>query len=173
MLFLFVLSIYFPELNLEETLSYIWDEYDQSQGVHQHTVGHHIQQLHLIGLAHFLYLCRNRYALKAKSYFIINFVLNSSFDLKKTCEIWSNIKEDMTFGNIIWGRLRFASAPVYLIFFWSVQSKSVRIYANQWCFICSCIQAITVYSDCHSVQNVQNPTWYIWKKLKISAIKKN
>ena len=97
MLFLFVLSIYFPELNLEETLSDIWDEYDQSQGVHQHTVGHQFQQLHLIGLALFLYLCINRYTLKAKSYFTINFVLNSSFDLKKTCEIWSKIEDDMTF----------------------------------------------------------------------------
>ena len=35
MVFLLVLSICLPQLILEETLSYIWDEYYQSLGVHQ------------------------------------------------------------------------------------------------------------------------------------------
>ena len=54
MLSLFVLSIYLPKLILEETLRYTWDEYYLPQRVHQHRVGHHIQQLHPRGLWHSL-----------------------------------------------------------------------------------------------------------------------
>ena len=61
MLFFLVLSICFPKLILEETLSYIWDEYDQPQGVYHHGGGHHVQQLHLRGLVHLLHLYRVRY----------------------------------------------------------------------------------------------------------------